>query len=214
MRFISTALFCALFAAPIAAIPAALAVVPPAGGVSLALTVDMEGGGCKPGEAKAAIAYDNSAITIILDNFQAAQGPAAGNLKSRAFCRVIIGVNSPGYAFDITSADFRGYVKLDQGVEASLVSRWKWIDASGADLKGKGNIHKIVNGPFSDDVLLHKDGELSGSEATVCQKKDAKLSISLSATVSANVANANGYIQGSAQDFGFSQILNLSWKKC
>lgn len=77
----------------------------------------------------------------------------------------------------------------------------------------QGNIHKIVNGPFSDDVLLHKDGELSGNEATVCQKKDAKLSISLSATVSAT-GSANGYIQGSAQDFGFSQILNLSWKKC
>ena len=134
----------ALLATTIVAIPAALAVVPPAGGVSLALTVDMEGGGCIPGEAKAAIAYDNSAITIILDNFQAAQGPSAGGLKSRAFCRVIIGVNSPGYAFDITSADFRGYVKLDQGVEASLVSRWKWIDASGNDLKGKVRIKLMI----------------------------------------------------------------------
>lgn len=137
MQFINAVLFFALFVSRVAAIPAALAVTPPAGGVSLALTVDMDGGGCKPGEAKAAIAYDNSAITIILDNFQAAQGPDAGKLKSRAFCRVTIGVNSPGYAFDITSADFRGYVKLDKGVEASLVSRWKWIDASGADLKGK-----------------------------------------------------------------------------
>lgn len=144
MQLLPALLSLALLAVRAAAIPAALAVAPPAGGVSLALTVDMEGGGCKPGEAKAAIAYDNSAITIILDNFQAAQGPSAGNLKSRAFCRVIIGVNSPGYAFDITSADFRGYVKLDQGVEASLVSRWKWIDTSGNDLKGKVGVCSSV----------------------------------------------------------------------
>jgi hypothetical protein len=81
-------------------------------------------------------------------------------------------------------------------------------------IKNQGNIHKIIDGPFSADVLLHKDGELSGSEASVCQKKDAKLQISLSATVSAGTANANGLVQGNSQDLGFSQILNLSWKKC
>jgi hypothetical protein len=81
-------------------------------------------------------------------------------------------------------------------------------------IEDQGNIHKIINGPFSNDFLLHKDGELSDSESSVCQKKDAKLQISLSATVSAGTANANGLVQGSSQDFGFSQILNLSWKKC
>jgi hypothetical protein len=231
MRFLLVTSVLTVLSAPIAAMPAAAPVLPPAGGVSLtSLNFDLDGGGCKPGEASVAIAHDNSAMNIIFDKFQAADGPTAGKLKSRAFCRVTIGINSPGYAFDITSADFRGYVNLDKGVEASLVSRWKWIDASGADMKGKvskqnvrslavltrnqGNIHKIVQGPFSDDVLLHKDGELSGNEASVCQKKDAKLQISLSATVTAGTANANGYVQGSAQDFGFSQILNLSWKKC
>jgi hypothetical protein len=65
-----------------------------------------------------------------------------------------------------------------------------------------------------NDVLLHKDGELSSSEASVCQKKDAKLQISLSVTVSSGTVNANGFVQGSSQDLGFAQILNLSWKKC
>jgi hypothetical protein len=84
-----------------------------------------------------AIARDNSALTIIFDKFEAADGPTAGKTKSRAFCRVILGISSPNWAFDISSADFRGYVNLDQGVEASLVSRWKWVDANGVDLKGK-----------------------------------------------------------------------------
>lgn len=125
-------------ASTIAAIPAAAPVLPPAGGVSLtSLTVDMDGSGCRPGEASVAIARDNSAITIIFDKFEAADGPTAGKTKSRAFCRVLLGISSPNWAFDISSADFRGYVNLDKGVEASLVSRWKWIDASGVDLKGK-----------------------------------------------------------------------------
>jgi hypothetical protein len=115
-----------LFLTLVAAVPAAAPVRPPAGGVNLtSLVVDM------------AIAKDNSAMTIIFDNFQAADGPSAGKTKSRAFCRVTIGVNSPGWAFDISSADFRGYVNLDKGAEASLVTRWKYVDLNGVDLKGK-----------------------------------------------------------------------------
>lgn len=48
----------------------------------------------------------------------------------------------------------------------------------------------------------------------MCSKKDANLQISLSATVTADSAGGSGYVQGSSQDFGFGQILNLSWKKC
>jgi len=117
--------------------PAAAPVRPPAGGVKLSLKVDLEGSGCRPEDASVSIARDNSAMTIIFDNFEAADGPKAGKANSRAFCRVTVAVNSPGYAFDIDSADFRGYVSIDKGVEASLVSRWKWVDQNGIDLPGK-----------------------------------------------------------------------------
>ncbi|KAH7072704.1 hypothetical protein BKA63DRAFT_534425 [Paraphoma chrysanthemicola] len=205
----------ALLACSTSAIPAAAPIRPPAGGVKLAsLEVDLDGGGCKPGEASVSIARDNSALTIIFDKFEAADGPKAGSAKSRAFCRITVGITSPGYALDINSVDFRGYVLLDKGVEASLVSRWKWVDKNGVDLPGKGNVQKIVQGPFNNDVLLHKNGELSDNEPPVCQKKDAKLQISLSATVSSGTSQKNGYVQGSAQDIGFGEILNLSWNKC
>jgi hypothetical protein len=78
----------------------------------------------------------------------------------------------------------------------------------------QGNIHKIVEGPFQGDILLHKDGELSNKEGTVCQKKDAKIQISLSATVTASTTTANGFVEGTSQDFSFGEILNLTWKKC
>ncbi|KAH7348242.1 hypothetical protein BKA66DRAFT_432199 [Pyrenochaeta sp. MPI-SDFR-AT-0127] len=194
---------------------AAAPVRPPAGAVSLAsLDVDLDGSGCKPGEVTVVLARDNSAMTILFDNFQAADGPKAGGASTRAFCRVNIGMNLPGWAFDIASADFRGYVYVEKGVEASLVSRWKWIDKNGNDMKGKGNIHKIVNGPFESDFLLHKSGELSDSEASVCQKKDARIQISMSATVSSGTSKKNGYVQVSSADAAFSEILNLSWRKC
>lgn len=137
-----TLIFCllAFLACSTSAIPAAAPVRPPAGGVKVtSLEVDLDGGGCKPGEASVSIVRDNSALTIIFDNFEAADGPKAGSAKSRAFCRITIGVNSPGYALDIDTVDFRGYMLLEKGVEASLVSRWKWVDKNGIDLKGKAS---------------------------------------------------------------------------
>ena len=136
-------LFLVLYAVVVAAIPqavslAAAPVLPPKGKVSLTtLDVDLEGSGCRPGDASVMLASDNSALTIIFDNFSASDGPKAGGASTRAFCRVNIGMTSPGWAFDVSSADFRGYVYIEKGVQASLVSRWKWIDKNGVDLKGK-----------------------------------------------------------------------------
>ena len=46
-------------------------------------------------------------------------------------------MNSPGWAFDVNTVDFRGYIDLASGVDASLVTRWKWVDTKGVDLPGK-----------------------------------------------------------------------------
>ncbi|KAF1838664.1 hypothetical protein BDW02DRAFT_585711 [Decorospora gaudefroyi] len=220
MRSFTLALLFALYTAFVSAIPTntaikAAPVRPPRGGASVTtLDVDLDGSGCRPGHVNVLLASDNSAMTIIFDDFRAADGPKAGTASSRAFCRVNIGMTSPGWAFDVSSADFRGYVYIEKGVGASLVSRWKWIDKNAVDLKGKGNIHKKIIGPFEEDFLLHKDGELSDTEASICQKKDARIQISLSATVDAGTSKGNGYVQGGSADAGFGEILNLSWKKC
>ncbi|CAN9211810.1 unnamed protein product [Alternaria alternata] len=198
-------LLCTLYATLVAAIPqavtlAAAPVLPPKGKVTLTtLDVDLEGSGCRPGDASVMLASDNSAMTVIFDNFSAADGPKNGGA---------VPARSAG------SADFRGYVYIEKGVNASLVSRWKWIDKNGLDLKGKGNIQKKITGPFEDDFLLHKDGEVSDTEASVCQKKDARIQISLSATVDSGTSKKNGYVQGGSADAAFGEILNLSWKKC
>jgi hypothetical protein len=134
--FIFTTLISALPTDPLSV--AAAPVRPPKGSASLStLSVDLDGNGCAPNSVSVMLASDNSALTIIFDNFSAADGPKAGTASTRAFCRVNIGMSSPGWAFDVQSADFRGYVYIEKGVQASLVSRWKWIDAQGVDLKGK-----------------------------------------------------------------------------
>lgn len=104
------------------------------------VTVDTEadGSGCRPGTVSVAVSEDSSLMTFIFDDFQAAVGPNAGSYRKRALCKVNVTISSPGWAFDVQSVDFRGYVRLAKGVDASIVSRWKWVDVkTGQDLKGK-----------------------------------------------------------------------------
>ena len=86
--------------------------------------VDTDGNACRPGSVGVALSLDNSLINLIFDNFQAAIGPNAGSIKKRALCKVNITISSPGWAFDVETVDFRGYIKLGSGVDASLVVRW------------------------------------------------------------------------------------------
>jgi hypothetical protein len=122
----------------IAVCAAASAISPAPGSVSVAsLEIDTKGGGCKPGEVGVIVSSDNSALTIIFDNFQAADGPAAPDTTKRAACKVLVGIDSPGWAFDITSVDFRGYIYLESGVQATLDSQWAWNAGGGKVCLGK-----------------------------------------------------------------------------
>lgn len=137
------AAFFAVTALAVPAAPAATPVRPPSGTPKVEKVavdnpnVDTEGSGCRAGTVGVAFASDNSALTLIYDNFAAGVGPNSGSLRKRAFCRVNATMSSPGWAFDVSSVDFRSYVKVAKGVEASLVTRWKWIDSKGVDMKGK-----------------------------------------------------------------------------
>jgi hypothetical protein len=232
-------LMAALFAVTALAIPAAPAATPirpPSSTPKISKIavdnpdVDTEGSGCRAGSVGVAFAGDNSAMTLIFDDFAAGVGPNVGTLRKRAFCRVNVTMSSPGWAFDVSSVDFRSYVQIAKGVNASFVTRWKWIDSEGADMKGKvvyarscirkhadgiqGNVKKILTGPYEDDFLLHRDGELSDSDQSVCSKASAMFQLSISLTLSTSSSTLTGVVRGDASDVGFGEVLNLSWRKC
>ncbi|KAF2707946.1 hypothetical protein K504DRAFT_483201 [Pleomassaria siparia CBS 279.74] len=200
--------------------PTSTAVKPPKGALTISavdVDVDTDGNGCRPGSVAVGISEDNSLINLLFDNFQAAVGPNSGDIRKRALCKVNVTMSSPGWAFDVQTVDFRGYIKLSTGVDASLVSRWKWIDNKGVDMKGKGNMQKKLSGPLERDFLIHKDGELSDSEASVCSKASARFQLTISASLSSTSSSIEGVLKGTqdgAVDRGFSEILNLAWRKC
>lgn len=76
-------------------------------------------------------------------------------------------------------------------------------------------MQKKLSGPFEDDFLIHKDGEVSDTEQSVCSKTNARFQLTISASLSqSGTSNTNGIVQGGAVDSAFSEILSLGWRKC
>jgi len=75
-------------------------------------------------------------------------------------------------------------------------------------------VKKVVNGPYEEDFLLHKDGELSDSDQSVCTKASAMFQLSISITLSPSNSKVTGVVKGDASDVGFGEVLNLLWRKC
>lgn len=74
LSFVSTFLL-ACFAISTAALPAAAPVLPAKGAVTVAsIDVDLDGSGCRPGDVSVTLSPDNAALTLIFDNFAAADG--------------------------------------------------------------------------------------------------------------------------------------------
>jgi len=94
------------------------------------LQIGSEGSGCRPGTVSTVVAEDNTFMTLAFDDFQATVGPGA-TYKKRAFCRVTATLSSPGWGFDVDNVDFRGYYKLDKGVNASVRASYKFVEQKG-----------------------------------------------------------------------------------
>jgi len=88
------------------------------------------GNGCMTGSVGSVIAADNSFMTIIFSQFFAEVGPYVRN-RHRAYCRLNVTLNSPGWTLDIDSMDFRGYYKLDPGVNATIKTKYKFGEQQG-----------------------------------------------------------------------------------
>jgi hypothetical protein len=78
----------------------------------------------------------------------------------------------------------------------------------------QGNLQKKLVGPFKEDFLLHKDGEIGDTEKTPCSKASARLQVTLSASLSATGTTQDGFVQAGSLDTGFTELLGLTWRKC
>jgi hypothetical protein len=78
----------------------------------------------------------------------------------------------------------------------------------------QGNIQKKLQGPFEEDFLLHKPGEMGDEEPSICAKAQARFAVTISVTLSSDVTTAGGQVRGDSLDTAFKEEMGLVWRKC
>lgn len=83
------------------------------------------GTGCPQGSVASIISEDGTTMTLIFDSYVASMGKGISITESRKNCQLNIDLLYPaGFQYSVFSADYRGYVDLDKGVNGTQKSTY------------------------------------------------------------------------------------------
>lgn len=110
------------------------------------------GTGCPGGSASVSVSPDNSAISILFDQFITEAGNTTGRRLDRKSCNLSVPVQVPnGYSVAVFQVDYRGYNAVPRGAYNRFESEYFWAGARGP------KITRQFNGPINDSYTLTDD---------------------------------------------------------
>jgi hypothetical protein len=165
------------------------------------------GTGCPAGSASVALSPDNSALSILFDQYVV----EAGGSKSfdRKNCNIAIPVHVPnGYSVSVIAIDYRGFVGIPSGGRAQL--NVDYFLAGG----GRGvRTTKTFQGPYNSDYL--KSDSL-GLEAVVWSGcgADTILRANTTMLVQSNSRRQTAMGTVDSADVQAGLVYHLQWRSC
>src|SRR5215207_717450 len=181
---------------------------PPQGQVVVEL-VKVNGSGCRPGTAAAAIAPDRTAFTVTYSEYQAVVGPGTKPKDARKYCNLNVRLDIPaGYSYAIRQADYRGFGQLERGVRAVQAASYFFPGGS-----KKADVERSFTGPFDDNWLTTDQLEDRDLDWAPCGKS-RKLSIDTELRVSAGTSSPTetSLIAMDSTDGTIESRYHFAWK--
>ncbi|KAI1962364.1 hypothetical protein LOZ58_002703 [Ophidiomyces ophidiicola] len=168
------------------------------------------GTGCPQGSARSVISDDRETITLIFDKYVATVGPNVPLEDNRKNCQVNLKLNYPGgYQYSVLGVDYRGYARLDRGVEGTHKTNY-YYSGETDDFALSTNFH----GPTEGDFLLHDESDQVSRNWSPCGSTRG-LNINSQVRVSNNRdRNASGILTNDSIDADFRQIFRIRWRRC
>lgn len=107
------------------------------------------GTGCPAGTASAIVSPDQSAISILFDQFTVEAGRDVGRSMDRKACNLSIPVEVPnGFSVSIFQVDYRGYNQVPWGATNTFEAEYFWAGSRGPRLT------RQFRGPVNDSFTL------------------------------------------------------------
>ena len=187
----------------------------PARGEVQILRVATTGSGCPEGSVQVILAPDASAITVLYDRYNLSVTAAAPNASME--CDVMVDLRKPrDFGFSIESADFRGFVFLDEGMTAE-----QKVQIQSGPVKGIRKITSefgshIWSGPFRDEYLLNAQRTVRRPEVLDCvpPRAETKIIINSIVRIHPNATPGSGQVSVDSLDGRVLQKYHLQWQSC
>ena len=173
------------------------------------------GSGCPAGTVASNLSPDKEAATFIFSNYVISSAEVAGNLAQKA-CRLRLKMHVPaGWQFALFGVDYRGFARLDQGVQGFQGTRYDFGAAGATRLPTMR-----LNGPTNDDYLQIAEVPIERMAFSACNAQSHMLTLDSGV----RIEGAQPFRNGAAPEQGLMTIDSLDgqveehygfvWKPC
>lgn len=166
------------------------------------------GSGCPAGSASVTLSPDNSALSIIFDDYMVEAGGPGGKRIARKNCSIAIPVHVPqGFSVSIIEADYRGYVSLPRRAQARFSTEYFFAGKRGP------RYTKTFRGYTDEDYTVSDTLGVSALVWSACGA-DVNLRVNSSMLVRTNRYKDEALATVDTADFSSGIIYQLKWKRC
>ncbi|HYX39017.1 MAG TPA: DUF4360 domain-containing protein [Oligoflexus sp.] len=175
--------------------------------------VSVNGSGCPKDSVQTNIAKDRLSFSLNFWDYLAEVKPGSTPSSQRKFCQISVDLDVPtGWRFAVAGFDYRGYIKLDEGIEAAHNTEY-YIQGTGMQGNSVTNSKK---GPQDNAFFYQQQVKIADQVWSSCEKQrtmQIKLKMQVTNTDPNRFPNAEGTI-GTDSVEGSFQKWKLSWSRC
>jgi len=168
------------------------------------------GNGCPQGTVAQTISSDRTTFTLIFDQYVAHVGPNVKPTEARKNCQINVNLRVPGgWAYTITTFDYRGYAQLARGHRATQSSIYYF---AGSPVQARAATN--FAGPMAKDYVLRDTIAMSSWVWSPCGARvpvniNTALAIDNSADRRAQSQMTTDSIDGKVR-----HVQGLTWRGC
>ncbi len=175
-------------------------------------SIAVKGSGCRANSFISNVAEDHLSFSLTFFENIAEAGPGFELKDGLKNCQITLNLSIPdGWRFAVAGFDYRGYIKLDEGIEALHTTKY-YIQGDGAET----SVTNSKKGPEDNAFHYQQQVKVADRVWSLCEKERA-MNINMTMRVwnadREKFPNASGLI-GTDSAEGSFQKWKLSWARC
>lgn len=166
------------------------------------------GTGCPAGSASVSVSPDQSAVSILFDQFLTEAGRTNGRRMDRKSCNLSIPVYVPqGYSVALFQVDYRGYNGIPGGAYNRFDAEYFWAGSRGP------RISRQFYGPLNDVYTLTDNLVATSQVWSPC---GASINLRVNASMMSTTNNRMDQTIGTVDsaDISSGLVYHLQWRRC